>query len=100
MKLPTTIASGINDLSGITGETNSNLDDRVIGILNAVVGVLGIVAVIVIVMGGVGYMTSGGDPGKTKKAKDTILYGVIGLIIVALAFVIVNFVIKTIIPGK
>ena len=100
MKLPTTIASGINDLSGITGETNSNLGDRVIGILNAVVGVLGIVAVIVIVMGGVGYMTSGGDPGKTKKAKDTILYGVIGLIIVALSFVIVNFVIKNIIPGK
>ena len=100
MKLPTTIASGINDLSDITGETNSNLDERIIGILNAVVGVLGIVAVIVIVMGGVGYMTSGGDPGKTKKAKDTILYGVIGLIIVALAFVIVNFVIKNIIPGK
>ena len=38
-------------------------------------------------------MTSSGDAGKVKKAKDTILYGVIGLIVVALAFAIVNFVI-------
>ena len=48
-------------------------------------------------MGGVGYMTSSGDAGKVKKAKDTILYGVIGLVIVALSFAIVNFVISNII---
>ena len=48
-------------------------------------------------IGGVGYMTSSGDAGKVKKAKDTILYGVIGLVIVALSFAIVNFVISSII---
>ena len=41
-------------------------------------------------------MTSAGDAGKIKKAKDTILYSVIGLIVVALAFAIVNFAIKAI----
>ena len=45
-------------------------------------------------------MTSAGDPGKTKKAKDTILYAVIGLIICVLAFAIVNFVIGGIINSN
>ena len=69
----------------------------VTGILNAVIAVLATVAVVVIVIGGVGYMTSTGDAGKVKKAKDTILYGVIGLVICALAAAIVNFVIASII---
>ncbi|MBQ6375531.1 hypothetical protein IJJ37_01185 [Candidatus Saccharibacteria bacterium] len=70
------------------------------GILNGIIGFLGVVAVIVIVIGGVMYMTSQGDPGKTKKAKDTILYATIGLIISVLAFAITNFVIINVIGGK
>ena len=68
--------------------------NRLTSILNAVIGSLGIVAVIVIVIGGILYMTSSGDAGKVKKAKDTILYGIIGLVICALAYAIVNFVIS------
>lgn len=86
-------------LQPVQGGDGDDLQGKVIGILNAVIAVLGIVAVIVIIMGGVGYMTSSGDAGKVKKAKDTILYGVIGLIIVALSFAIVNFVISNIIAG-
>ena len=71
-----------------------NLPETVLGIVNVVIGVLGIVAVLVIIIGGVQYMTSTGDAGKVKKAKDTILYGVIGLVICILAFAIVNFVIN------
>ena len=62
-------------------------------ILNWVIGSLGLVAVIVIIIGGINYMTSSGDAGKVDKAKKTILYGVIGLIICAVAAAIVNFVI-------
>ena len=58
-----------------------------------IIGVLGIVCVIVMIIGGVNYMTSNGDAGKVKKGKDTILYGLIGLVICALAFAIVNWVI-------
>ena len=76
---------------------NTNLKDNIIGIINAVIAVLGIVAVVVIILGGVQYMTSSGDAGKVKKAKDTILYGIIGLVICVLAFAIVNFVISNII---
>ena len=66
-------------------------------IINWIVGVAGLVAVVVVIIGGVTYMTSNGDPGKVKKGKDTILYGIIGLIICVLAFAIVNFVIANVI---
>ena len=69
------------------------LDTRIINIINAVIGVLGLIAVVVVIIGGIQYMTSSGDAGKVKKAKDTILYGIIGLVICVLAFAIVNFVI-------
>ena len=82
-----------------TGNKTGDLKTLVIGIINGVVGVLALVCVIVIIIGGVNYMTSSGDAGKVKKAKDTILYGVIGLVVCVLAFAIVNFVITNII-GK
>ena len=78
------------------GDGSSDLTGNVTNILNVVIGVLGIVAVIVIIIGGIQYMTSTGDAGKVKKAKDPILYGVIGLVVVILAFAIVNFVIANI----
>jgi len=79
------------------GDGDANLVESVTNIINIIIGVLGIVCVIVIIIGGVNYMTSTGDAGKVKKAKDTILYGVIGLVVCALAAVIVNFVITSII---
>lgn len=78
------------------GDKNADLSGNVTNILNVAIGALGIVAVIVIIIGGVQYMTSTGDAGKVKKAKDTILYGVIGLVVVILAFAIVNFVIANV----
>lgn len=71
-----------------------DLKDTVIAVINGVIGILGLVAVVVVIIGGVNYMTSAGDAGKVKKAKDTILYGLIGLVVCILAFAIVNFVIS------
>ena len=84
------------------GDTNTqtNLTGNIVDIINAVIGVLGLLCVVVVIIGGVSYMTSSGDTGKVKKAKDTILYGIIGLIICALAFAIVNFVIVNILGQK
>ena len=84
----------VKKAAGCSG--SGNLFDTIQGILNVVIGVAGIVAVIFIVVGGFQYMTSSGDPSKTKKAKDTILYACIGLIVCALAFAIVNFVLASI----
>ena len=80
-------------LPNTVGDGQNTLTTDVTGIINAVIGVLGLVCVVVMIIGGVNYMTSNGDAGKVKKGKDTILYGVIGLVICALAFAIVNWVI-------
>ena len=87
-----TAPGGVDTVAG-----SNTLEDNITNILNGVIAALGIVAVIVIIIGGINYMTSAGDASKVKKAKDTILYGIIGLIICVLAFAIVNFVIKNII---
>ena len=93
-----TDASGGVSGSGATlpntvGDGQNTLTTDITNIINVVIGVLGLVCVIVMIIGGVNYMTSNGDAGKVKKGKDTILYGVIGLVICALAFAIVNWVI-------
>lgn len=86
----------INPVGNENGLNEGDINSKVTDIINAVVGALGIVAVVVIIIGGILYMTSSGDAGKVKKAKDTILYGIIGLVICALAYAIVNFVIDKI----
>ena len=78
------------------GDGKTDLKADITSIINYVIAVLGLVCVIVLIIGGVNYMTSSGDAGKVKKAKDTILYAIIGLIICVLAFAIVNFVISNI----
>lgn len=56
------------------------------------IAVAGIVSAIFVVYGGISYTTSAGDPNKLQKAKNTIIYALIGLAIVALAEVITAFV--------
>ena len=68
-------------------------------IINVALSVLGLVAVIMIIMGGFSFMTSTGDATKVTKAKNTILYGVVGLVIALLAFAIVNFVLGEVFKG-
>ncbi len=62
-------------------------------ILNTVYFIMGIVAVIVIIIAGFTYVTSSGDSSKLTKAKNQILYAVIGIVIVLSAFAVTNFVI-------
>lgn len=75
----------------------SSLQNVITNILYSIIAVSGLVAAIFIIIGGINYMTSGGDSAKVQKAKNTILYACIGLIICALAFAIVNWVIKSVI---
>lgn len=63
------------------------------GVLNTVYFSAGIIAVIVIIVSGIFYSISQGDSSKIQRAKDGILYAVVGLVIVLLAFVLTNYVI-------
>ena len=89
----------VRDAAGCSSDAQDHLPDVVVNILNVIIGVSSFVSVIFIIIGGINYMTSAGDPGKTKKAKDTILYACIGLIICVLAFAIINFVILNVLKG-
>ena len=87
----------VKEAAGCPGTAYAGTDklpNAITTILNSIIAVCGLVAVVFIIIGGVNYMTSSGDAGKVKKAKDTILYACIGLIICALAFAIVNWVIN------
>lgn len=94
------VGSKVDPIQGDNVDAGDALQTNIITIINAVIAALGIVAVVIIIIGGVGYMTSSGDAGKVKKAKDTILYGIIGLVICVLAFAIVNWVISGLLGNK
>ncbi len=68
-------------------------DSVINGILNTVYFAAGIAAVIVIIVSGFFYMTSQGDAAKVKRGKDGILYAIVGLVVVIMAFVVTNFII-------
>jgi hypothetical protein len=84
--------------AGVTaGATNVNsIIKTVINVFSFVVGV---VAVIMIIVGGFRYITSGGDSGNISSAKNTIIYAIIGLVVVALAQFIVQFVLNKVTPA-
>lgn len=86
------------DSEGVFGK--NDLMGTLTTIINVIVGMVGFVAVAMIVMGGISYATSQGDAAKTKKAMNTILYGVVGLVVALLAFAIVNFVLVNVFGGE
>ncbi len=86
------ISQAQEGLDSVNAGNNTGLEASIKMILNAVFVLIGIISVVMIILGGITYATSQGDPGKVKKGKDTILYGVIGLVVALLAFAIVQFV--------
>ncbi len=73
-------------------KANTKINGIITSVINIFSLIVGIVAVIMIIIGGLKYITSGGDSGNVTGAKNTILYAVIGLVVVALAQFIVKFV--------
>ncbi len=62
-------------------------------VTNTLLYILGVIAVIAIIAGGIRYATANGDASRIKQAKDTILYAVIGLVVAIMAWGIVSFVV-------
>ncbi|MCA9327583.1 hypothetical protein KDA14_03585, partial [Candidatus Saccharibacteria bacterium] len=77
-----------------TGDTSGKANDLIATVINIFSVIVGVVAVIMIIYGGFRYITSGGDSGKITNAKNTIIYALIGLVVVALAQFIVKFVLE------
>lgn len=83
-------AGGCQTINQNAGTSFNNILTNVVNIFSIVVG---IVAVIMIIVGGFKYITSGGQSEGVSSAKNTIIYALVGLVIVALAQFIVHFVI-------
>jgi len=75
-----------------TQDPDEAVNDIITTVINIFSILVGVISVIMIIIGGLKYVTSGGDSGNVSGAKNTILYAVIGLVVVALSQVIVRFV--------
>ncbi len=79
------------DLFGATGTFST--------ITNVLLFIIGAIAVIMVVIGGLRYVISGGDSNQVTAAKNTILYAIVGIVVAILAYAAVNFVISSFAPG-
>ncbi len=83
---------GVAEKAGLKGDTDlSSLIGRILGVVFSLMGLL---LVVLLVIGGFMWMTSGGSDEKVKKAKGLMANAVIGLIIVILAYAATHFVIR------
>lgn len=80
--------------SSLCNTSGNSVGDIVGIVVNVLLFVVGLVSVIMIIVGGIRFTTSGGNASSVTAAKNTILYAVIGLIIATLAFAIVNWLLR------
>jgi multisubunit Na+/H+ antiporter MnhB subunit len=101
MALPASSAMAVNVFDQCAGNSTAavcksqkdNATPMVTIIINLLLTALGIIAVIMIIIGGIRYTTSQGDSAGLTNAKNTIVYAVVGLVVAILSYAIVNFVV-------
>lgn len=84
-------------IGSVAGLGEEDLATVIARIIRAVLGFLGVVAVIIILWGGFLWMTSGGQDEKIRNARKLILMGIVGLAIVLAAYAIASFVITSLV---
>ena len=82
----------VTDLFGVGGVFTT--------VSNILLFIIGALSVIMIIIGGLRYVISGGNSTAVTSAKNTILYAVVGLIVALLAFAIINFVLGSLLTGS
>lgn len=90
------VCTGDSADTPICKDKDADVMDSVKIIVNTLLYVLGAVAVLVIIVAGIMYVVSGGEAASVKKAKDMILYAIVGIVVALLAYAIVNYVLFTI----
>jgi len=98
---PKTVKEGIKTLKDKVATEDSGLSREeevtpiLLQILNWLLGLVGMIALIVLIIGGVYYITALGQEDKIKTAKRIILFAIIGLIVVGMSWSILSFVLST-----
>jgi len=85
------------DFGDATGLGQSELQTTIGSLIRVALGFLGVVAVVIILLGGFKWMTAGGNEDNVTKAKGLIIAGIIGLAIILSAYAIASFVISSIV---
>jgi ABC-type Fe3+ transport system permease subunit len=75
-------------------DTNGSIKDIFTKVINILFIVIGGLAVIMLIVGGIMYVVSAGDSKRVESAKNTILYALIGIVVAAVAGFLVNFVLN------
>lgn len=89
----TSLAAGL-DISGLPGVGDPDPGNSVLqNIFNLVLVISGAISVLIVVLAGFRMITSRGNPAETSKARNAIVYALIGLMVVMFAFAIVNFIV-------
>lgn len=96
------VSSGANCAQG--NNQPSSLFDSATGqgiftkIVNIMLFLVGAIAVIMLIVGGIRYVTSGGAQDQVTAAKNTIMYAIVGIVVAVLAYAVVNFVVNGLMP--
>jgi hypothetical protein len=93
-----TACEGVQAAGGAASCDDTQLGKFLKDIVNILLFIIGTISVIMIIVGGLRYVLSGGDQNSVKAGKDTILYAVIGLVVAIMAYAIVNFVLGSFQP--
>lgn len=93
------INKGINAVGGGSNTASVDIQGTVLAVVNWLLFAVGVIAVVMLIWGGIKYAASSGDSNKVTSAKNTIMYAIIGLAVAVLAFAIVNFVVNNLTNG-
>ena len=86
---------------GVAGSRPTDAPDTLFGeggifqrVVNTILFVIGAIAVLMLIIGGIRYVTSAGNQDAVTGAKNTIMYAIVGLLIAIIAFAAVNFIVQ------
>jgi len=83
--------SGLRSYFGFSGlNSATSLSELIVGIVNIMLLFAGSVAVIFVIVGGYQYVTSGGNEEQAEKGRKTLVNSIIGIVIIVLAYVVIN----------
>jgi hypothetical protein len=88
----TAVCAGVNNATGTCTGGGPEITKVVKSVIQILSVIAGIAAVIMLIIGGLRYITAGGDASGTASAKSTIIYALVGLVVVAFAQIIVRYV--------
>jgi hypothetical protein len=89
-----------DDFSDSTGLGQADLKETIGNLIRVFLGFLGVIAVIIVLLGGFKWMTASGNEDKVGEAKKMLIAGVIGLAIILAAYAISTFVIESILTAS